>query len=40
MGQVYGHHVAAGAVIAIPSGTPHWLRDVNSTIEFFAVKVR
>jgi quercetin dioxygenase-like cupin family protein len=29
-----------GAVLVIPKGTPHWLRDINGTIDFFAVKVR
>ena len=30
----------AGDVLAIPAGTPHWLREVRGPIEFFAVKVR
>jgi quercetin dioxygenase-like cupin family protein len=30
----------AGDALVIPAGTPHWLRDVNGPIEFFAVKVR
>ena len=29
-----------GAVLVVPKGTPHWLRDINGTIDFFAVKVR
>jgi len=29
-----------GAVLVIPKGTPHWLRDINGSIDFFAVKVR
>jgi quercetin dioxygenase-like cupin family protein len=29
-----------GAVLVIPKGTPHWLRDINTSIDFFAVKVR
>lgn len=29
-----------GAVLVIPRGTPHWLRDINGSIDFFAVKVR
>jgi glc operon protein GlcG len=29
-----------GTVLVSPNGTPHWLRDVNGTIDFFAVKVR
>ena len=30
----------AGDALAIPAGTPHWLREVSGSIEFFAVKVR
>ena len=30
----------AGDALAIPAGTPHWLREVSGPIEFFAVKVR
>jgi len=29
-----------GAVLVMPKGTPHWLREINGTIDFFAVKVR
>jgi hypothetical protein len=29
-----------GAALVLPSGTPHWLRDVDGAVEFFAVKVR
>lgn len=29
-----------GDVLVMPKGTPHWLRDVDGTIDFFAVKVR
>jgi quercetin dioxygenase-like cupin family protein len=32
--------LAAGAVLVVPAGTPHWLRDIDGTIDFFAVKVR
>jgi quercetin dioxygenase-like cupin family protein len=32
--------LAPGAVLVVPAGTPHWLRDIDGTIEFFAVKVR
>lgn len=28
-----------GAVLVVPSGVPHWLRDVNGGLDFFAVKV-
>jgi mannose-6-phosphate isomerase-like protein (cupin superfamily) len=33
-------HLEKGAVLVIPKGTPHWLREINGTIDFFAVKVR
>lgn len=29
-----------GAVLVVPSGTPHWLREINGALDFFAVKVR
>jgi quercetin dioxygenase-like cupin family protein len=29
-----------GALLVIPSGVPHWLRDINGSVEFLAVKVR
>jgi mannose-6-phosphate isomerase-like protein (cupin superfamily) len=29
-----------GDVIAVPSGTPHWFRDVSPSISYYAVKVR
>jgi len=32
--------LAPGAVLVVPAGTPHWLRDIDGTLEFFAVKVR
>jgi quercetin dioxygenase-like cupin family protein len=32
--------LAAGAVLVVPAGTPHWLRNIDGAIEFFAVKVR
>jgi quercetin dioxygenase-like cupin family protein len=32
--------LTSGAVLVVPAGTPHWLRDVDGSLEFFAVKVR
>jgi glc operon protein GlcG len=32
--------IAAGDVIVIPRGTPHWFQRVNAPIEYFTVKVR
>jgi glc operon protein GlcG len=32
--------IGRGDVLVIPEGTPHWLRDVDGRIDFFAVKVR
>lgn len=32
--------VARGDALVMPRGTPHWLRDVDASIDFFAVKVR
>jgi mannose-6-phosphate isomerase-like protein (cupin superfamily) len=32
--------LGAGDVLVIPSGTPHWLRTIDGTLDFFAVKVR
>lgn len=34
------YRLEKGAALVIPSGVPHWLRDVDGTIDFFAVKVR
>ena len=32
--------LSRGAVLVVPHGVPHWLRDINGNLEFFAVKVR
>jgi mannose-6-phosphate isomerase-like protein (cupin superfamily) len=32
--------LSPGAVLVVPAGTPHWLRDIDGTVQFFAVKVR
>lgn len=29
-----------GSVLVVPSGVPHWLREINGSLDFFAVKVR
>lgn len=29
-----------GSVLVVPSGVPHWLREINDALDFFAVKVR
>jgi quercetin dioxygenase-like cupin family protein len=34
------NRIGPGAVLVMPSQTPHWLRDVEGTLDFFAVKVR
>jgi mannose-6-phosphate isomerase-like protein (cupin superfamily) len=33
------HHLTKGDVIAIPAGTPHWFKEVPSTVSYFVVKV-
>jgi len=30
----------AGALLVVPSGVPHWLRDIDGSLDFFAVKLR
>jgi quercetin dioxygenase-like cupin family protein len=34
------NRIGPGAVLVMPSQTPHWLRNVDGTMDFFAVKVR
>jgi mannose-6-phosphate isomerase-like protein (cupin superfamily) len=34
------HPLAAGDVIIIPKGIPHWFRDVPGEVTYFVVKVR
>jgi mannose-6-phosphate isomerase-like protein (cupin superfamily) len=34
------NRIGPGAVLVMPGQTPHWLRDVEGTMDFFAVKVR
>jgi mannose-6-phosphate isomerase-like protein (cupin superfamily) len=33
-------HLAAGDVIVIPAGVPHWMKDVEGTLLYFVVKVK
>jgi len=35
----HARQLARGAALVISSATPHWLRDVDRGIEFFAIKV-
>ncbi len=32
--------LSKGDVIVIPAGTPHWFKQVSSTVRYFVVKVR
>src|SRR5215813_2762029 len=32
------HHLTKGDVIVIPAGTPHWFKQVPSSIKYFTVK--
>jgi quercetin dioxygenase-like cupin family protein len=33
------HHLKKGDVIVIPAGTPHWFKEVPSTVSYYVVKV-
>ena len=33
-------HLSAGDVIVIPSGVPHWMKNVQGTLLYFVVKVK
>ena len=33
------HHLTKGDVIVIPAGTPHWFKEVPSSITYYVVKV-
>jgi mannose-6-phosphate isomerase-like protein (cupin superfamily) len=33
------HQLTKGDVIVIPAGTPHWTRDVRTSVSFYIVKV-
>src|SRR5215813_2435487 len=32
------HHLTKGDVIVIPAGTPHWFKQIPSSIKYFTVK--
>ncbi len=36
-GQV--HHMSPGDVIVVPAGTPHWFKEVPTTVSYYVVKV-
>jgi mannose-6-phosphate isomerase-like protein (cupin superfamily) len=31
--------IAAGDVLVVPAGTPHWFKSVDGTVRYFVVKV-
>jgi quercetin dioxygenase-like cupin family protein len=33
-------HIAKGDVVIVPSGTPHWFKDVPGPLAYYVVKVR
>jgi quercetin dioxygenase-like cupin family protein len=33
------HHMSKGDVIVVPAGTPHWFKEVPSSISYYVVKV-
>jgi mannose-6-phosphate isomerase-like protein (cupin superfamily) len=33
------HHLKKGDVIVIPAGTPHWFKEIPSSINYYMVKV-
>ena len=33
------HHLSKGDVVMIPAGTPHWFKEVPSSVSYFVVKV-
>jgi mannose-6-phosphate isomerase-like protein (cupin superfamily) len=33
------HHLKKGDVITIPAGTPHWFKEVPSSVNYYLVKV-
>jgi glc operon protein GlcG len=33
------HHLSKGDVIVVPAGTPHWFKEVPTTISYYVVKV-
>ncbi len=33
------HHLTKGDVIVVPAGTPHWFKEVPSSVSYYVVKV-
>jgi glc operon protein GlcG len=33
------HHLSKGDVIVVPAGTPHWFKEVPTTVSYYVVKV-
>jgi quercetin dioxygenase-like cupin family protein len=33
------HHLTKGDVVVVPAGTPHWFKEVSSSIHYVLVKV-
>lgn len=33
------HHLSKGDVIVVPAGTPHWFKEIPSSISYYVVKV-
>ena len=33
------HHLTKGDVIVVPAGTPHWFKEVPTTVSYYVVKV-
>ena len=33
------HHLTKGDVMVVPAGTPHWFKEVPSSVSYFVVKV-
>jgi len=33
------HHLTKGDVVVVPAGTPHWFKEVPTTVSYYVVKV-
>ena len=33
------HHLVKGDVVVVPAGTPHWFKEVPSSVSYYVVKV-
>jgi quercetin dioxygenase-like cupin family protein len=33
------HHLTKGDVVVVPAGTPHWFKEVPTSVSYYAVKV-